>query len=250
MDIIDEGLTYDGNGDATYSVQIRNFHQKMKTWNPSSKITTEHFTVQDVEMYLIIYPNGANIALQGNVSLALVNVTSKQVFLNYEFQIGDQRFALKEDRHMKPNGSLGILFDHFSRCASYKPDEELVIKFKITKLTIDKVVWDMYKESKMKFEETKAELVDTKTNLVLMRTRLDEFERNNHSRSKLRKPECPICFEEMSPDTKIAQCLNGHLLCWSCKEKMEKKKCPSCGLPVNGRAFGMENYVRSMSSDE
>merc|ERR1719342_477115 len=61
-------------------------------------------------MYLIIYPNGANIALQGNVSLALVNVTSKQVFLNYEFQIGDQRFALKEDRHMKPNGSLGILF--------------------------------------------------------------------------------------------------------------------------------------------
>ena len=246
MDIIDEGLAYGGNGDATYSVQIRNFHQKMKTWNPSSYITTKHFTVQDVEMYLIIFPNGGNNRHKGKVSLLLVNVTSKQVFLNYEFQIGDQRFALKEDRHMKPNGSLGILFDHFSRCASYKPDEELVIKFKITKLTIDKVVWDMYKESKMKFEETKAELVDTKTNLVLMRTRLDEFERNNHSRSKLRKPQCPICFEEMSPNTKIAQCINGHLLCWSCKEKMEKKKCPSCGLPVNGRAFGLENYLRSL----
>ena len=238
MDIIDEGLTYDGNGDATYSVEIRNFHQKMKTWNPSSKITTEHFTVQDVEMYLIIYPNGAINSFQGNVSLVLVNVTSKRVFLSYEIHIGDQGLALLEERHMKPNGSLRFLFDHVSNYASYKPDEELVIKFKITKLTIDKVVWDMYKESKMKFEETKVEL-------ALMRAKLEEFERNNN-RGKLRKPECPICFEEMSPDTKIAQCINGHLLCWSCKEKMEKNKCPSCGLPVKGRAFGLENYLRSL----
>ena len=239
MDIIDEGLTYDGNGDATYTVQIRNFHQKMKTWNPSSKITTEHFTVQDVEMYLIIYPNGAINSFQGNVSLVLVNVTSKRVFLSYEIHIGDQGLALLEERHMKPNGSLRFLFDHVSNYASYKPDEELKIKFKITKLTTDKVVLDMYKESKMKFEETKVEL-------ALMRAKLEEFERNNN-RGKLRKPECPICFEEMSPDTKIAQCINGHLLCWSCKEKMNNNNCPSCRLPLDGRTFGkLENYLRSL----
>ena len=118
MDIIVEGLTYDVSGDATYTVQIRNFHQKMKTWNPSSYITTEHFTVQDAEMYLIIYPNGVNDALQGNVSLFLANVTSKQVFLSCEFQIGDQRLAGLEDWHMNPMGGLGLHFDHVSRYAS------------------------------------------------------------------------------------------------------------------------------------
>ena len=118
MDIINERLTYDGNGDATYTVQIRNFHQKMKTWNPSSKITTEHFTVQDVEMYLIIYPNGAINSFQGNVSLVLVNVTSKQVILSCEFQIGDQRLALLEDRHMCPNGVKQDTDEHGLRYTS------------------------------------------------------------------------------------------------------------------------------------
>jgi len=58
------------------------------------------------------------------------------------------------------------------------------------------------------------------------------------------KPKCPICFEEMS--TKIAQCISGHLLCWPCKEKMGDKNCAFCDQPVNGRAFGMEAYLRTI----
>ena len=53
-----------------------------------------HFTVQDVEMYLIIYPNGANDALRGKVFLLLANVSSKQVFLSCKFEIGDQEAVL------------------------------------------------------------------------------------------------------------------------------------------------------------
>ena len=34
-------------------------------------------------------------------------------------------------------------------------------------------------------------------------------------------PECPICFDEMKPPTKIAQCLSGHLICLHCKERPE-----------------------------
>ena len=58
------------------------------------------------------------------------------------------------------------------------------------------------------------------------------------------KPKCPFCFEEMS--TKIAQCISGHLLCWPCKEKMGDKDCAFCDQPVNGRAFGMEAYLRTI----
>ena len=60
------------------------------------------------------------------------------------------------------------------------------------------------------------------------------------------KPRCPICFDEMSSNTKIAQCISGHLLCWGCKEKMGDKVCAFCEQPVNGRAFGMEAYLRTI----
>ena len=85
-----------------------------------------------------------------------------------------------------------------------------------------------------------------KNKLALMETKVEELQNVNNNSYKLKKPPCPVCFEEMSRETKIAQCLNGHHLCWGCKEKLSKNECPSCGLPVDGRAFGMESYLRSL----
>ena len=99
------------------------------------------------------------------------------------------------------------------------------------------------------FDETKDILDETKSKLCLMETKLEELQiTNNYSDIKMKKPPCPVCFEEMSYNTKIAQCINGHHICWGCKEKLEKSECPSCGLPVGGRAFGMETYLRSIFS--
>ena len=67
---------------------------------------------------------------------------------------------------------------------------------------------------------------------------LGKEERN----SMIPKPECPVCFEAMTPSTKIAQCITGHIVCWSCKARIEV--CPSCKLSICGRAFGMENYIK------
>ena len=64
--------------------------------------------------------------------------------------------------------------------------------------------------------------------------------------NRVKKPKCPICFEEMS--TKIAQCISGHLLCWPRKEKMGDgdNDCAFCDQPVNGRCYGMEAYLRTI----
>ena len=34
-------------------------------------------------------------------------------------------------------------------------------------------------------------------------------------------PDCPICFESMTPPIRIFQCGNGHLVCGSCKPKLQ-----------------------------
>ena len=65
--------------------------------------------------------------------------------------------------------------------------------------------------------------------------------------NNLIKPRCPVCYEEMGSKMKIAQCINGHFLCWPCKEKMgDETDCTSCGHPVNGRCFGMETYLKTV----
>ena len=63
---------------------------------------------------------------------------------------------------------------------------------------------------------------------------------------KIRLPECPVCLHDMGPGVKIAQCPSGHLLCWTCKEKLPSPQCPTCQEPVNNRAHGMESYIKTL----
>ena len=149
-------------------------------------------------------------------------------------------------RHIKPRGGgygEDKLCNHVSVYPNYKPDEKLEIVCKILRLTTDKVVWDMFYETNNKL---KANQDDLKSKLASMETKMEELQNLNNNNIKVKKPPCPVCFEEMSYSTKIAQCINGHHICWGCKEKLEKNECPSCGLPVGGRAFGMETYLRSI----
>ena len=236
MNIDKEELTFDAIGVPIYTVQVRNFHQKMKNTSSGERIVTKVFKVQDVDLYLSIYPNGMSDEHKGNVSVFLWNDTSKQLYVHYTFQIGDQEEVENEENYVNPNEGRGKpkFCKHVSAFPAYKPDESLQITCKILKLTTDKVVWDLFNETK-----------ESKTKLALMETKMEELQ-NLFNNNKVKKPTCPVCFEEMSYDTKIAQCLNGHHVCWSCKEKMLKNDCPSCGLPVDGRAFGMESYLRSL----
>ena len=56
-------------------------------------------------------------------------------------------------------------------------------------------------------------------------------------------PECPVCFNEMAPPTKIFQCSNGHHICETCKDQLDPFKCPKCRKRMIGRATDMENFL-------
>ena len=47
--------------------------------------------------------------------------------------------------------------------------------------------------------------------------------------------ECPICFEDLAPPTKIYACKEDHLVCDKCLEEWKRKKnnCPECRQDFN-----------------
>ena len=63
-------------------------------------------------------------------------------------------------------------------------------------------------------------------------------------------PECPICLEDMTHETRIMQCYGGHPMCGVCHDKLETKICPSCKKGMIGRMHGMEKYLRTLFSDQ
>ena len=61
-------------------------------------------------------------------------------------------------------------------------------------------------------------------------------------------PECPLCFEPMTPPLHIYQCASGHLVCGTCRPRIVE--CPSrCGRALlEDRAFGAEALVAGRMS--
>ena len=81
--------------------------------------------------------------------------------------------------------------------------------------------------------------IEIKAKLDLLKAKLQIYK-------DFKLPKCLQCFEEINTKTKIAQCISGHMICWSCKEKNNNEDCGMCGKPVNGRAYGWENYLKSV----
>ena len=88
------------------------------------------------------------------------------------------------------------------------------------------------------------EITNKLKSLEALETKVEQLEAKLND--KVEKPKCPYCFEDFNSFTKIAQCISGHLVCWNCNQKNNNRDCGLCGQPVNGRAFGMESYLRSI----
>ena len=70
------------------------------------------------------------------------------------------------------------------------------------------------------------------------------------SKANIPYPECPICLEDMTHETRIMQCYGGHPMCGVCHDKLEPKICPTCKMGMIGRMHGMESYLRTLFSDQ
>jgi len=274
----EEGLTvtYNERCVAVKKVKIKNFQNKMKTWTPG-RYMSEKFFVDGLTLSLRIYPNGNEAKNEGNVSLFLYNDSPDEIQVEFDCTMNDVVFCAKRDK-MKPASNLGFrtLYCH-KGVKEVGTDEKTMIKvtFKSVKKELSNLALlssienqikrgnDQLKtniqsgtiELKRKYESIEENFEKRISKLESrLESRLEassesiklKIEDNSSKNNNVAKPRCPICLDEMSPNTKIAQCLSGHLLCWSCKEKMGDKECAFCEQPVNGRAFGMEAYLRTL----
>ena len=63
--------------------------------------------------------------------------------------------------------------------------------------------------------------------------------------------ECPVCLELMRPPTRIWQCPQSHLVCETCRDRLENLKCPSCRTAkVSMRARVAENMARALLGNQ
>ena len=159
MNITKGELTFSDSGDAIYTVQIKDFYDKMKNWAPATSICTKVFKVQNVPLYLQIFPNGKKDSNRGYVSIFLQNHSSKPIFVNCKFQVSNLQEKQFWKSPMSSKSGLGFadLCNHAVKLPDFKSDENLQVTCTIMKITMDKVVWDTnfkLNESKRKHDET------------------------------------------------------------------------------------------------
>ena len=279
-------VTY-ANGVPTYAVKIKDFQNKMKTWPVGSRTRSEVFSVDGVDLCMIIYPNGDVKKNEGNVSAFLQNRSFDAIQVEYVFKLKNVEYSYTND--MKPDAAWGTstLYCH-KGVIEVGTDERTKIRLTVKSVkkevsnlallssigteiqrrsdqlrtNIQSSINNSTNQLKRKYESIESKMEAESSNfekrIANLESRLEsrleastesikmKIEDNTNKNNNIAKPRCPICFDEMSSNTKIAQCISGHLLCWSCKEKMEDKECAFCEEPVNGRAFGMEAYLRTI----
>ena len=58
--------------------------------------------------------------------------------------------------------------------------------------------------------------------------------------------ECPVCLEMMGGGVQIHQCVSGHVMCATCRNRMQKDTCPTCRGEMTGRATVMERLAAAL----
>jgi len=267
MGITKERVSHDnGNGQIHYRALIRSFRDKMRNWNPGRVVRLKPVTVDGVPLKLLVYPNGDEKDSAGYISYYIENLGAYDIEVDFELQIKEMNMeqtefpisAFQSFGHTKyfhhdkilGNGCYGDDDDS---------DEALEIQWTIKKVWKDVDSFNLSNNSlSSKIEKTAENTKSLQDNLAKLSEKYNSLTESlkkietemNKDKKKIPLPECPVCSNELGLDVKIAQCPSGHLLCWTCKERMSVPQCitqcPSCQAPVVNRAHGMESYIKTL----
>jgi len=260
--ITQEWSHYTNDDSLNYNIRIFDFGQKMKTWGFGHPVQSLPIEIGQSEFSIDIYPNGYSQDDIRNISVYVNNRNDWDVMVEAEVSIGALSFANADQ--IESNGSRG-----WPKFCSHKIVRNFLDGWDLDISADIKLVWEFFsgrQTLQAEVQGLKSEVTDLKRKIETMeRTmtfnlnrKIDTLERTMMSNIKsLRNPdvkktsspcpECPICFDEMKPPTRIVQCMSGHLICLKCRERPEVSSCPTCKEQFTGkRAIGMENFLRAL----
>lgn len=64
-------------------------------------------------------------------------------------------------------------------------------------------------------------------------------------RASARRSRCPVCLEQLSTNSQVHQCQDGHFVCGNCRPSV--KACPTCRGRLMGRAHGFEEHLKNLN---
>eukprot|EP00092_Neocalanus_flemingeri_P027978 GFUD01030375.1.p1 GENE.GFUD01030375.1~~GFUD01030375.1.p1 ORF type:complete len:259 (-),score=61.45 GFUD01030375.1:62-838(-) len=238
-----------------YFFRIFSFDQKMKSWRNGRDVNSLPILVGETDFEIEIYPNGINKKGRGHVSVYLVNKSDWAVNVEMEVKVGKKEVSGTCDIASGWCKGWDKLYGHDDLGKdndAMDADGSLAVSATIS-LMWGEVTEGRNNSEKAEVEGLRSEVEDLK---IKIESRLDRLDKSltakfkalevSSKKTSLPGPECPICFEEMKPPTRIIQCRSGHLVCQNCKERPQVVICPTCKQEFIGRAIGMENYLRTI----
>eukprot|EP00092_Neocalanus_flemingeri_P025014 GFUD01027126.1.p1 GENE.GFUD01027126.1~~GFUD01027126.1.p1 ORF type:complete len:278 (-),score=48.35 GFUD01027126.1:72-905(-) len=257
-----------------YFIRIFSFDRKMKSWRNGRSVHSVPFLVGGTEFAILIYPNGSDEESRGHVSVNLMNKSDWGVKLEMEVEFGKEKVSGTFDMSSKEEWGWPM-YAH----ADLGADDDAMNADGLLALSATvSLMWREVTESRSNSEiqlkecKCKAEVEGLRSEVGNLKMMIEAREANlvsklsrsigqsvdksltakfktlevSSKKTSLPCPECPICFEEMKPPTRIIQCRSGHLVCQKCKERPQVVICPTCKQEFTGRAIGMENYLRTI----
>ena len=256
-DIVFEKICHDSKG-TNFMFRIRSFANKMENWSPGRVIQSQAFYHDDIPLQLDVYPNGSKRDNEGYVSVYIINLGSRKIFIEGRFEMRNYKNDFGFYIGSNERDGFSRFFNHDFLDQDDITDGDLMLHVTVFKAWRDHKAGDLNVSQRTKVIDSKIDFLVKEMQAV--KTTLSNIPNDDSKRRKIAfgrealteeernrlipKPECPICTNEMTPNTRIAHCVSGHLICWDCKGKVDV--CPSCNHVIVGRATGMENYLKTL----
>ena len=248
------GITHEmisnSEGKTSYRVRVDDFKYKMNTWKSGRVIHLKSFKIDGIELRLQLYPNGNERKSENHVSIFVENTSDFGIDLLFDIKMGTKKVLRNISIEMGAQESRGWkqFYRHHDDEYDAADDKDYEITFTVKKLW--KQLEEAYadnnnvSDSVLSVEKRMESLEKSMKNL--MKKRGEVSCSGSTQRPQIPYPECPICLENLTQDTRIMQCSAGHLICGGCYNNLNPEICPSCKNAIIGRCHGMESYLRTL----
>lgn len=237
-------------GQTSYRVRVVSFKHKMNTWKSGRVIHLKTFKIDGVKLGMQLYPNGDEPKYENNVSIFFANFSDDDIDISFDIKMGEKEIHKDVDWEIEAGKTWGWSDFYCHAKDAYEndiDDKDYEITFTVKKLwkpVNEDCLYDNVSDNVQSVQKRLESLEKSMKNLT-------EKSREVTCKIPIQRPpipypECPICMENMTQNTRIMQCSAGHLICGGCDDKLHPKICPTCKNGIIGRCHGMESYLRTL----